>query len=106
MRGATCWCRSRRGSSRWSAQARWRGWRTRPAPSHRPRPRNGVLRKTVTVDDAVLSGTPCVKGTRILAHDIAEMVANGDRTKVIVDAWPGLTLRQIDAAVCYALAYP
>ena len=64
------------------------------------------MRKTVTVDDAVLSGTPCVKGTRILAHDIAEMVANGDRIKVIVDAWPGLTLRQIDAAVCYALAYP
>ena len=35
-------------------------------------------RETITVDDAVLSGTPCVKETRIPACDIAEMLANGD----------------------------
>ena len=63
-------------------------------------------RETITVDDAVLSGTPCVKGTRIPAHDIAEMLANGDRIEAIIEAWPGLTFAQIDAATCYARAYP
>ena len=63
-------------------------------------------RETITVNDAVLSGTPCVKGTRIPAHDIAEMLENGDRIEAILDAWPGLTFEQLDAAACYARAYP
>ena len=63
-------------------------------------------RDTIAVDDAVLSGTPCVKGTRIPAHDIAEMLDNGDRVEAILEAWPGLTFSQLDAAACYARAYP
>ena len=63
-------------------------------------------REAIAVDDAVLSGTPCVKGTRIPAHDIAEMLANGDKIEAILDAWPGLTFSQLDAAACYARAYP
>ncbi|MXW90359.1 MAG: DUF433 domain-containing protein [Rhodospirillaceae bacterium] len=43
-------------------------------------------RETITVDEAVLSGTPCVKGTRIPACDIAEMLANGDGIGAIRDA--------------------
>ena len=68
--------------------------------------RLGRARETITVDHAVLSGTPCVKGTRIPAHDIADMLTNGDSVEAIVEAWPGLTLAQIDAATCYARAYP
>jgi len=63
-------------------------------------------REAIAVDDEVLSGTPCVKGTRIPAHDIAEMLANGDRIEAIQEAWPGLTFSQIDAAACYSRAYP
>ena len=62
-------------------------------------------REAIAVDDAVLSGTPCVKGTRIPAHDIAEMLANGDKIEAILGAWPGLTFAQLDAAACYASAY-
>ncbi len=40
----------------------------------------------------VLSGTPCAKGTRIPACDIAEMLANGDGIDAIRDAWPVLTV--------------
>lgn len=68
--------------------------------------RLGRAREAITVDDAVLSGTPCVKGTRIPAHDIAEMLANGDSVEAIVAAWPELTPSQIDVAACYARAYP
>ena len=55
---------------------------------------------------AVLSGTPCVKETRIPACDIAEMLANGDGIGAIHDAWPVLTVEQIEAAALYTRAYP
>ena len=54
----------------------------------------------------MLSGTPCVKGTRIPACDIAEMLANGDGIGTIRDAWPVLTVEQIEAAALYTRAYP
>ena len=63
-------------------------------------------RETITADDAVLSGTPCVGGTRIPAHDVAEMLANGDEVGAIRVAWPVLTEEQIEAAALYARAYP
>ena len=63
-------------------------------------------RETITIDDTVLSGTPCVKGTRIPACDIAEMLANGDGIDAIHDAWPVLTVEQIEAAALYTRAYP
>ena len=63
-------------------------------------------RESITVDDAVLSGTPCVRGTRIPAHDIAEMLANGDDIGAIRNAWPVLAEEQIEAAALYARAYP
>ena len=62
--------------------------------------------ETITIDAAVLSGTPCVKGTRIPACDIAEMLANGNGIGTIRDAWPMLTMEQIEAADLYARAYP
>ena len=63
-------------------------------------------REAITVDDAVLSGTPCVRGTRIPAHDIAEMLTNGDDVGAIRAAWPALTEKQVEAAALYARAYP
>lgn len=63
-------------------------------------------RETIAADEAVLSGTPCVRGTRIPAHDVAEMLANGDDAGAIRDAWPELTEQQIEAAALYARAYP
>ena len=64
------------------------------------------VRETITTDDAVLSGTPCIRGTRIPAHDVAEMLANGDGIEAIRNAWPVLTEEQIEAAALYARAYP
>ena len=63
-------------------------------------------REAIAADGAVLSGAPCIRGTRIPAHDIAEMLANGDDTGAIRDAWPVLTPEQIEAAALYARAYP
>jgi uncharacterized protein (DUF433 family) len=54
----------------------------------------------------VLSGTPVFKGTRIPVHDIADMLANGDRPAAIMKAFPQLDGDKIRLAAIYALAYP
>ena len=63
-------------------------------------------RNAVVCDDTVLSGTPCIKGTRIPVHDIADMLANGDGAKAILEAYPKLSEAQIELAAFYARAYP
>lgn len=63
-------------------------------------------KKIVKIDQDILGGTPCFKGTRIPVHDIAAMIANGDRKSAILKAYPQLTVAQIDLAVRYAEAYP
>ncbi len=63
-------------------------------------------RDAVVRDQAVLSGVPCIKGTRIPVHDIADMLANGDSAEAISEAYPQLSEAQIELAVFYARAYP
>ena len=63
-------------------------------------------RNAVACDKAVLSGTPCIKGTRIPVHDIADMIANGNLAGAIRGAFPQLSEAQIELAVLYARAYP
>ena len=63
-------------------------------------------RSAVACDDAVLSGTPCIKGTRIPVHDLADMLANGDAAEAVRDAFPRLSDAQIELAAFYAEAYP
>lgn len=73
--------------------------------------RNGLAllaraRAGVVCDEAVLSGTPCIKGTRIPVHDIADMLANGDSAEAIGKAYPALSEAQIELAAFFARAYP
>lgn len=63
-------------------------------------------RRMMSTDEAVLGGAPCIEGTRIPAHDIAEMLANGDSVDRIIEAYPVLTEDRIEAASLYARAYP
>jgi uncharacterized protein (DUF433 family) len=54
----------------------------------------------------VLGGTPVFKGTRIPVHDIADMLANGDKRAAILRAYPLLDEEKIRLAAIYTLAYP
>ena len=63
-------------------------------------------RNAVACDDAVLSAAPCIKGTRVPVHDIADMLANGDDATAILAAYPQLSEAQIELAAFYARAYP
>ena len=73
--------------------------------------RNGLsalarVRRLISTDETVLGGAACIKGTRIPAHDIADMLANGDDMRAIREAYPALAEEQIEAAALYARAYP
>ena len=61
------------------------------------------VRETITTDSP---GTPRIRGTRIPAHDVAEMLANGDGIEAIRNAWSVLAEEQIEAAALYARACP
>ena len=63
-------------------------------------------RRLISTDEAVLGGAACIKGTRIPAHDIADMLANGDDMRAIREAYPALVEEQVEAAALYARAYP
>nr|WP_295111871.1 DUF433 domain-containing protein [uncultured Caulobacter sp.] len=60
----------------------------------------------IVTDPAILAGAPCVVGTRIPAHDLADMVANGESIEAVVAAYPSLTANQVRLASVYATAYP
>ncbi len=63
-------------------------------------------RDAVVCDPSVLSGMPCIKGTRIPVHYITDMLASGDSAGAIGKAYPQLTKTQIESAALFATAYP
>lgn len=63
-------------------------------------------RRVVSSAPDVLGGTPVLKGTRIPVHEIADMLANGDKPAAIVRAYPQLNKDLIRLAAVYASAYP
>jgi uncharacterized protein (DUF433 family) len=60
------------------------------------------LLKRVTVDPAVCTGKPCIRGTRIYIAVILDALAEGLTPEQIVDHYPSLTPDDIKAAVAYA----
>ena len=60
----------------------------------------------VECNPSVLTGEPCIKGTRIPVHDIADMLNNGDSIEAIDTAYPHVSNTQIELAAFYARAYP
>lgn len=64
-----------------------------------------IAKELVRADDEVLSGTPCLKGTRLSVYDVSGLfLACG--TDEVRRAYPDLTDPQIDAAVMYAAMFP
>ncbi|OGI38634.1 MAG: hypothetical protein A2V91_04705 [Candidatus Muproteobacteria bacterium RBG_16_64_10] len=60
------------------------------------------LLKRVTVDPAVCTGKPCIRGTRIYIAAILDALAEGLTPDQIIDHYPSLTPDDIKAAVAYA----
>lgn len=58
----------------------------------------------ITVNSAVRSGKPCIKGTRITVYDVLEYLAGGMTEDKILGDFPDLTREDIRAVLAFAAA--
>lgn len=58
----------------------------------------------ISVNSAVRSGKPCVKGTRITVYDVLEYLAGGMSEDEILTDFPDLTQEDIRACLAFAAA--
>ena len=58
----------------------------------------------ISVNPAVRSGKPCVKGTRITVYDVLEYLAGGMSEDQILSDFPDLTREDIRACLGFAAA--
>ena len=56
----------------------------------------------ITSNPAILSGKPCIRGTRISVAFILELIASGANAGDIVKAYPHLTVLDVEEAVRFA----
>lgn len=58
----------------------------------------------VTIDPAVRSGKPCIRGTRITVYDVLEYLAGGMTGEETILEFPELTSEDIQAVLQFAAA--
>lgn len=58
----------------------------------------------ITVNPAVRSGKPCIRGTRIAVYDVLEYLAGGMSEAEILADFPDLTREDIRASLAFAAA--
>lgn len=60
----------------------------------------------VSTNPGIMGGTPCIAGTRIPVHDVADRMAGGEPIALLLQDYPSLDERRIRLAPIYAAAYP
>lgn len=60
------------------------------------------MKKLITQDSNILGGKPIIKGTRISVETILELISSGMEKDEIIEQYPFLTKKQIQAAVDFA----
>jgi len=60
------------------------------------------LPSRITMDPRGMGGKPCIRGMRVTAGTIVGLMAAGQTTQQIVDAYPYLELDDITDALAYA----
>ncbi len=58
----------------------------------------------ISVNPAVRSGKPCIKGTRVTVYDVLEYLAGGMTEDAILSDFPDLAPEDIRAALAFAAA--
>ena len=59
-------------------------------------------RQHITIDPAVRSGKPCIRGTRITVYDILDYLASGMTQEQILADFPDLTADHLRACLAFA----
>ncbi len=63
------------------------------------------VKELVSSNNEVMSGEPCLKGTRASVYLVSDLFKSCGRDEAL-DTYPNLSERQIDAAVMYAEMFP
>jgi uncharacterized protein (DUF433 family) len=58
----------------------------------------------ISVDPAVRSGKPCIKGTRITVYDVLEYLAGGMSDDEVRASFPDLKAEDVRACLAFAAA--
>ncbi|MSS71644.1 MAG: DUF433 domain-containing protein [Candidatus Latescibacteria bacterium] len=58
----------------------------------------------ISVNSAVRSGKPCIKGTRMTVYDVLEYLAGGMSEDEVLSDFPDLTREDIRACLAFAAA--
>ena len=58
----------------------------------------------ISIDPAIRSGKPCIKGTRITVYDVLEYLAGGMTEEKLLRDFPSLAAEDIKAALEFAAA--
>ena len=58
----------------------------------------------ISVNPAIRSGKPCIKGTRITVYDVLEYLAGGMNEDEILRDFPDLTREDVRASLAFAAA--
>lgn len=56
----------------------------------------------ITADPQVMSGLPCIRGTRVTVANVVRQIAAGRTVPQICDDYPYLSAEQIRAALTFA----
>lgn len=56
----------------------------------------------ITIDPAVMSGKPCIRGLRVTVANVLRQLANHRTAEQILAAYPYLEAEDVDACLAYA----
>jgi len=60
------------------------------------------IEKHITTNPLVLRGVPIIRGTRVPVYVVMDQVDQGYTPEQIVDDFPELTIRDVEAAIAYS----
>ena len=60
------------------------------------------LQDRISIDPAIRSGKPCIRGTRITVYDVLEYLAGGMSTESILQEFPELSGEDVQAVFQFA----
>lgn len=56
----------------------------------------------ITIDPAIMSGKPCIRGLRVTVANVLRQLANHRTAEQILAAYPYLEAEDVDACLAYA----
>ena len=60
----------------------------------------------IVIDEAIMGGTPVIRGTRMTVYSVLGRVEHGDTIEDVLDDNPHLSREAIEAAITYARTHP